>query len=61
VKRTLTLKSENLCELTNGELFAVAGGNTPACASQTCYTVGAACFLSLAVCKVTTVVTGLDA
>jgi len=60
MKRTLTLKSEALCELTFGELVAVAGGNTPACASQDCYTVGAACFLSLAVCKITTAVTGLD-
>lgn len=53
MKRTLTLKSETLNELTFGELRAVAGGNTPACASRDCETVGAACFLSLAICKLT--------
>lgn len=53
MKRTLTLKSESLTELTYGELVAVAGGNTPDCASRDCQTVGAACFLSVAICKLT--------
>lgn len=53
MKRSLTLKSEALTELTYGELAAVAGGNTPYCASSDCATVGAACFLSLAVCTIT--------
>ncbi|HEX8001066.1 MAG TPA: hypothetical protein VF519_00055 [Mycobacteriales bacterium] len=53
MKRSLALKSEKLTELTFGELRAVAGGNTPDCASKDCYTVGAACFLSLAICDVT--------
>lgn len=51
MKRSLTLKSETLAELTFGELRAVNGGNTPYCASQDCATVGALCFLSLAVCE----------
>ena len=51
--RKLVLRSESLSELSTGELRVVAGGNTPDCASRDCYTVGAACFLSLAICKVT--------
>lgn len=57
MRRTLVLKSETLAELTAGELRAVAGGNTPDCASRGCYTVGAACFLSLAICEYTDVLT----
>lgn len=50
MKRTLSLKSEALTQLTFGELRDVAGGNTPACASRDCYTAAFTCFVSERLC-----------
>lgn len=49
MKRTLTLKSESLTDLTTAELQDVAGGQPP---TYTCYTAGVECFVSLAVCEI---------
>ncbi len=53
MKRTLSLKSETLTELGADDLALVNGGNdTRNCASRDCYTVGAVCFVSLAICEI---------
>ena len=47
MKRTLTLKSETLTELTTEQLHYVAGAqDTSRCASRDCYTVRLTCFLT---------------
>lgn len=57
MKRSLTLKSETLTELSATDLLAVNGGVPP---TRMCPTVGVTCFTGLIVDRVTEIVTTIE-